>query len=91
MSKKLIILGVIVIAVIVVIALIPKKEKAVETASTESVPQVEQQETVAPSTSDSVFSPDMEKSYAEGEKAAYLSGIHMKAGTADSCSSVTNH
>ena len=87
MGKKLIILGVIIVAVIVVIALIPKKEKAVETASTESVPQVAQQETVAPSTSDSVFSPDMEKSYAEGEKAAYLSGIHMKAGTADSCNS----
>lgn len=87
MNKKLIILGVVIIAVIVIIALIPKKEKTADVVQQAQPVQTAQQEAVKPSNSESVFSPDMEKSYAEGEKAAYLSGIHMKAGTADSCSS----
>ena len=82
MNKKLIILGVVIIAVIVIIALIPKKEKTADVAQQSQPAQTAQQEAVKPSNSESVFSPDMEKSYAEGEKAAYLSGIHMKAGTA---------
>ena len=87
MNKKLIILGVVIIAFIVIIALIPKKEKTADVAQQSQPAQTAQQEAVKPSNSESVFSPDMEKSYAEGEKAAYLSGIHMKTGTADSCSS----
>ena len=75
MNKKLIVLGVIVLAVIITMAVAPSKEMTAVAA-----PAVKE-------TGEKVFDAKTEKAYSKGSKAAYLSGVHMKAGTVEGCES----
>lgn len=70
MNKKLIVLGVIVLTLIITMAVAPNKEMTA---------------VAAPAAEKSVFDTKTANSYAKGKKAAYLSGIHMKAGTVENC------
>lgn len=70
MNKKLIVLGVIVLTLVITMAVAPNKEMTA---------------VAAPAAEKSVFDTKTANSYAKGKKAAYLSGIHMKAGTVENC------
>lgn len=72
MNKKLIVLGVIVLTLIITMAVAHNNEMTA---------------VAAPAAEKSVFDAKTESSYAKDKKAAYLSGIHMKSGTAESCES----
>ena len=70
MNKKLIVLGVIVLTLVITMAVAPNKEMTA---------------VAAPAAEKSIFDTKTANSYAKGKKAAYLSGIHMKAGTVENC------